>query len=179
MGHGRAITDPAAFPDVEETGDTYLENALLKARAVAAAPACRRIADDSGIEVDALGGKPGVRSARFAGETATDEENLRLLMQALKGIPERDARPDTVASPSSRTPTGDIVHAEGRCEGTLVAKRRGERGFGYDPDLRARGVGRDDGRAHRPSRRTGSATAEGRSGRLRDDSLPEAIPDSR
>ena len=79
--------DPAAFPDVEETGATYLENALLKARAVAEALGVPAVADDSGIEVDALGGKPGPRSARFAGEHASDEENLQRLMQVLRGIP--------------------------------------------------------------------------------------------
>ena len=75
------------WPDVEETGDTYLENALLKAHAVAAALGEPAMADDSGIEVDALGGKPGPRSARFAGETATDDENLRAMIQALAGVP--------------------------------------------------------------------------------------------
>jgi XTP/dITP diphosphohydrolase len=125
--------DPAAFPDVEEIGATYLDNAVLKAQAVAQASGVPAIADDSGIEVDALGGRPGPRSARFAGGTATDEDNLRLLMNALKGIPTagRTARYRCVAVLA--TPLGDIVHTEGRCEGTLVAKRRGERGFGYDP----------------------------------------------
>jgi XTP/dITP diphosphohydrolase len=125
--------DPAAFPDVEESGATYLDNAVLKARAVAEASGAPAIADDSGIEVDALGGRPGPRSARFAGEGATDEENLRLLMSALKGIPSggRTARYRCVAALA--TPGGGIVHTEGVCEGTLVPKRRGERGFGYDP----------------------------------------------
>ena len=73
--------DPAEFPDVEETGDTYLANALLKAHAVAEALGLPAIADDSGIEVDALGGKPGPRSARYAGEDASDEQNLHALMR--------------------------------------------------------------------------------------------------
>ena len=125
--------DAAAFPDVEETGATYLDNAVLKARAVAAAAGVPALADDSGIEVDALGGRPGPRSARFAGERATDEANLRLLTSSLKGIPSagRTARYRCVAVLA--TPGGDTIHAEGTCEGTLVAKRRGERGFGYDP----------------------------------------------
>jgi XTP/dITP diphosphohydrolase len=125
--------DPSAFPDVEETGDTYLENALLKAGAVAAASGLPAVADDSGIEVDALGGKPGPRSARFAGETATDEENLAALMRALKGIPGagRSARYRCVAALAY--PDGRTLHAEGVCEGTLETKRRGEGGFGYDP----------------------------------------------
>src|SRR5919107_248819 len=75
--------DPSAFPDVEETADTYLGNASLKARAVAAALGLPALADDSGIEVDALGGRPGPRSARYAGEDASDAENLRALVQAI------------------------------------------------------------------------------------------------
>ena len=125
--------DPSRFPDVEETGDTYLENALLKARAVADAVGLPAIADDSGIEVDALGGKPGPRSARYAGEHASDEDNLVALLQALRGVPRggRTARYRCVAALA--LPGGQELHAEGVCEGELVPKRRGERGFGYDP----------------------------------------------
>ena len=125
--------DPAAFPDVEETGDTYLENALLKARAVAAALGVPALADDSGIEVDALGGAPGPRSARYAGEGATDRQNLEALIAAMRGIPGggRSARYRCLAVLAM--PDGTERHAEGICEGTLVAKPTGERGFGYDP----------------------------------------------
>ncbi|MEA2554737.1 MAG: XTP/dITP diphosphohydrolase [Actinomycetota bacterium] len=125
--------DPARFPDVEETGETYLENALLKARAVAEALQVPAMADDSGIEVDALGGKPGPRSARYAGEHASDEENLAALMQALRGVPRggRTARYRCVAAIA--WPGGEELHAEGACEGELIPKRRGEGGFGYDP----------------------------------------------
>lgn len=125
--------DRDAFPDVEETGETYLENALLKAVAVARSLDLPAIADDSGIEVDALGGKPGPRSARYAGEDASDEDNLAALMQALRGIPKggRTARYRCVAALAY--PDGKTVHAEGVCEGELITKRRGERGFGYDP----------------------------------------------
>jgi XTP/dITP diphosphohydrolase len=125
--------DPAGFPDVEETGDTYLENAGLKARAVAAALGIHALADDSGIEVDALGGRPGVRSARFAGEAASDEDNLRELVRALRGIPGggRTARYRCVAALSS--PDGELTWAEGTCEGTLETAPRGTGGFGYDP----------------------------------------------
>jgi len=121
-----------AWPEGEETGDTYVDNALLKAHAVAAVgePA---LADDSGIEVDALGGKPGPRSARFAGEDATDEQNLRWLVQAMAGVPAggRSARYRCVAAIA--WPDGRELHAEGTCEGVLVAKPRGSGGFGYDP----------------------------------------------
>jgi XTP/dITP diphosphohydrolase len=121
------------WPDVEETGITYLDNALLKARAVAAALGEPALADDSGIEVDALGGRPGPRSARFAGESATDERNLDELIRALKGVPGpgRTARYRCIAALA--LPEGRELHAEGTCEGTLVSKRRGTGGFGYDP----------------------------------------------
>src|SRR4029453_9476413 len=79
--------DPASFPEVEETGETYLENAVLKATAVARAVGQPALSDDSGIEVDALGGKPGPRSARYAGPGATDERNLSELIRAIRGVP--------------------------------------------------------------------------------------------
>ncbi|MGZ5129558.1 MAG: RdgB/HAM1 family non-canonical purine NTP pyrophosphatase [Actinomycetota bacterium] len=125
--------DPAGFPNVEETEDTYLGNALLKARAVAQALGVPAIADDSGIEVDALGGKPGPRSARYAGDDATDEQNLDAMMRSLRGIPAggRVARYRCVAALAC--PGGEVLHTEATCEGTLVTKRRGVRGFGYDP----------------------------------------------
>ncbi len=121
------------WPDVEETGSTYLENARLKARAVAAALGEPALADDSGIEVDALGGRPGPRSARFAGEDATDEQNLDALIQAVKGVPSggRTARYRCVGVLAF--PDGRELHAEGVCEGILVAKPKGAGGFGYDP----------------------------------------------
>jgi XTP/dITP diphosphohydrolase len=121
------------WPDVEETGSTYLENALLKARAGAAALGEPALADDSGIEVDALGGRPGPRSARFAGEDATDQQNLDELIRALKGVPGsgRTARYRCVAVLAF--PDGRELHTEGISEGTLVGKPRGSGGFGYDP----------------------------------------------
>jgi XTP/dITP diphosphohydrolase len=121
------------WPDVEETGATYLENALLKARAVASALGIAALADDSGIEVDALGGAPGPRSARYAGESATDEQNLRQLIRALAGVPGsgRTARYRCVAALAR--PGGGEVHAEAICEGTLTSQARGSDGFGYDP----------------------------------------------
>ncbi len=126
--------DPASFPDVEETGDTYLDNAVLKAAAVAGAIGLPAMADDSGIEVDALGGKPGPRSARYAGPDASDERNLAELIRAVRGVPAagltaRYRCVAAVAEPGS----GAVVHAEGVCEGTLVTRPRGDDGFGYDP----------------------------------------------
>jgi XTP/dITP diphosphohydrolase len=122
-----------AWPDVEEPHDTYLDNALEKARAVSVALGMAALADDSGIEVDALGGAPGPRSARYAGESATDEQNLKALTRAVAGVPAdgRTARYRCVAAIA--WPDGREMHADGTCEGTLIAKPRGIGGFGYDP----------------------------------------------
>ena len=123
----------ALWPDVEEPFDTYLDNALVKAREIAAAFDLPAIADDSGIEVDALGGAPGPRSARFAGEDASDEENLAKLLSELREVPPaaRTARYRCVAAVA--WPGGETVSSEGTCEGTIVEDRRGVGGFGYDP----------------------------------------------
>ena len=131
------VTD-AAWPDVEETGETYLENALLKARAVAASTGLPALADDSGLEVDALGGGPGPRSARFAGEGATDPENLDALLAALSDTPPpRTARYRAVAAIA--WPDGRTVWAEATCEGSIRSEPRGTGGFGYDPVFEPRG----------------------------------------
>ena len=121
------------WPGVEEPHDTYLENALEKARAVAGALGMPAVADDSGIEVDALGGGPGPRSARYAGEDADDDENLQKLLRAVTQVPaeERTARYRCVAAVV--WPDGHELWAEGVCEGTIDLHPRGSRGFGYDP----------------------------------------------
>jgi XTP/dITP diphosphohydrolase len=121
------------WPDVEETGSTYLENALLKARAGAAALGEPSLADDSGIEVDALGGRPGHRSARFAGEDATDQQNLDELIRALKGVPGSGRTACYRCVAVLAFPDGRELHTDGICEGTLVGKPHGSGGFGYDP----------------------------------------------
>ena len=141
--------DPADFPDVEETGDTYLENATLKARAVAAALGLPALADDSGIEVDALGGRPGPRSARFAGERATDAQNLQALVQSIRGVPGsgRSARYRCVAALAA--PDGEVVHTEARLRGNASHHPNGHGRLRLRPDLRARGLGGHDGRADR------------------------------
>jgi XTP/dITP diphosphohydrolase len=128
-----ARNHPDRWPDVEETGETYLENASLKAEAVARALGVPAIADDSGIEVDALGGAPGMRSARFAGPAATDEENLAKLIDSIREVPaqERSARYRCVALLASSD--GNVTSAEATCEGTLVTEPKGSGGFGYDP----------------------------------------------
>lgn len=122
-----------AWPDVEETGESYLENALLKAHAVADAVGIPAVADDSGVEVDALGGAPGPRSARYAGKEATEGQNLRMLIRAVSGVPAtgRTARYRCLAVLA--WPDDRELWAEGTCEGSLVSKPRGTGGFGYDP----------------------------------------------
>jgi len=125
--------DPGTFPDVDETGDTYLDNASLKARAVADALGIPALADDSGIEVDALGGRPGPRSARFAGPDATDERNLAELIRSIRGIPAAGLTARYRCVAASVAPGGEPVSAEGLCEGTLTTRPRGSGGFGYDP----------------------------------------------
>lgn len=121
------------WPDVDESGVTYLQNALLKGAAVAAVSGTPALADDSGIEVDALGGAPGPRSARYAGERATDEENLRAVLKSISGVPAsgRTGRYRCVAAVA--WPDGHAVWAEGTCEGLLLTRSRGTGGFGYDP----------------------------------------------
>jgi XTP/dITP diphosphohydrolase len=127
------LTADERWPQVDETGATYLENAVLKARAVAERVGEAAVADDSGIEVDALGGAPGPRSARFAGEGAGDEANLRALVKAISGVPAsgRTARYRCVAVLA--WPGGAEIWAEGTCDGLLETRPRGAGGFGYDP----------------------------------------------
>jgi XTP/dITP diphosphohydrolase len=125
--------DLAAWPNIPETGATYLDNALLKARALAEEMSVAAVADDSGIEVAALDGGPGPRSARFAGEDATEEQNLQLLIARMRPVPaqERMAQYRCVAACS--WPDGRERWAEATCQGRLILAPRGARGFGYDP----------------------------------------------
>ncbi|HSD48837.1 MAG TPA: RdgB/HAM1 family non-canonical purine NTP pyrophosphatase [Actinomycetota bacterium] len=128
-----AETHDGGWPDVEEPHETYLPNALEKARAVASALGVPALADDSGLEVDALGGAPGPRSARYAGQGATDAVNRRQLLAALKGIPGPGRTGRFRCFAVLAWPDGREVHAEGVCEGTLEVRERGMGGFGYDP----------------------------------------------
>ena len=124
---------PADVPEVEETGATLEANARLKAVGLAAATGLPAIADDTGLEVDALGGAPGVYSARFAGPDATYADNCELLLRRLDGVPaeRRTARFATVAL--AHWPDGREAAALGTVEGTIAEEARGAGGFGYDP----------------------------------------------
>ena len=127
-----------------ETGATFAANAVEKARAAAAALGCPAIADDSGIAAAALGGRPGVRSARYAGPDATDEQNLSLLISELAGSDNR--RVAYVCAIAHIDADGRERVFEASCEGTLVDEPRGEGGFGYDPAFVPLETGPDDNR---------------------------------
>lgn len=118
---------------VEETGTTFTDNALLKARHAAAASGLPALADDSGIEVDALHGAPGVYSARYAGEGASDADNLQKLLAALQGETNRAARFRCVLAFVRSADDPDPILAEGRWEGRIAEVPAGQGGFGYDP----------------------------------------------
>jgi XTP/dITP diphosphohydrolase len=119
------------WPDVEETGETLEENALLKARAVVAATGLPVIADDTGLEVSALDGAPGVHTARFAGDGARYEDNVVKLIEVMAGRENRTATFRTVVA--LVFPDGVEIVAEGRLEGRISVEPRGADGFGYDP----------------------------------------------
>jgi XTP/dITP diphosphohydrolase len=118
---------------VAETGATFLENALLKARAYAAWSGLAAVADDSGLEVDALGGAPGVRSARYAGPDADDRANLDKLLAAMAGVPPQRRSARFRCAAVLVDPELGEWHAEAVWEGRLLEAPRGEGGFGYDP----------------------------------------------
>ncbi|MBV8693260.1 MAG: RdgB/HAM1 family non-canonical purine NTP pyrophosphatase [Actinobacteria bacterium] len=122
---------PTDIPDVDETGDTLEENARLKADAIVAATGEPAIADDTGLEVAALGGAPGVRTARFAGPDATYSDNVRKLLADLDGVDDRRARFITVAL--AKFPDGREIVTTGVVDGTIATEQRGLGGFGYDP----------------------------------------------
>ena len=123
---------PSWVGEVDENAETLAGNARLKARAICEATGTAAVADDTGLEVDALGGLPGVRSARFAGDSATDEENLRKLLKSLEAVPsdERGARFRTVAIVAF--PDGKELVTDGVANGMIAEVPRGNGGFGYD-----------------------------------------------
>jgi XTP/dITP diphosphohydrolase len=125
------VPRPADVPDVEENADTLEGNARLKALVLCEATREAAVADDTGLEVSALGGRPGVYSSRFAGEHATYADNVVKLLAELDGVADRRARFRTVAL--VRFPDGREVAAEGVVEGHVATEPRGDEGFGYDP----------------------------------------------
>jgi XTP/dITP diphosphohydrolase len=126
----------ADFPEVTlppETGATFAENALAKAKHAARATGLPAVADDSGLEVEALRGEPGIRSARFAGEGASDEERFRKVLDLMEDVPDDRRRARFRCAAAFATPEGDELLAEGVCEGRIARSAAGTGGFGYDP----------------------------------------------
>ncbi len=121
------------LPEVIEDGDTFTDNAVKKACACASANGMPAVADDSGLEVEALGGKPGVFSARYAGENATDEENLQKLLHALQDVPVDNRKARFVCVIAVALPRGIKGTAQGSLCGRIIQEPRGSNGFGYDP----------------------------------------------
>lgn len=119
--------------EVEENGASFAENALLKARAYCAVSRLPTLADDSGLEVDALGGGPGVYSARYAGNGATDRQRYEKLLDALRGVPPAQRSARFRCAIALVLPDGTEEITEGECEGIIIDTPRGEHGFGYDP----------------------------------------------
>lgn len=125
------LPHPPGVPEVDETGETLEDNARLKAAALVEATGEAAVADDTGLEVVALGGRPGVRSSRYAGEGATYSDNVSLLLQELGSTEDRRARFRTVAL--ARFPDGSELVATGDVTGRITTEARGSGGFGYDP----------------------------------------------
>ena len=131
MEHPWEIVRGLEWPDVDETEPTLEGNAVLKAEAVSEATGLPALADDTGLEVDALDGAPGVHSARFAGPAASYEANVDRLLSDMAGVEDRTARFRTAIA--LVVPGSEILIVDGVMEGTITTERRGDRGFGYDP----------------------------------------------
>jgi XTP/dITP diphosphohydrolase len=130
------------MPEVEETGATFAENAELKARAAAGWSGEWALSDDSGLEVDALGGQPGVHSNRFAGENTTEADRNRILLELLKDVPRERRTARYRAAVVVAAPDGRMWVHEGACEGLILDEPRGTGGFGYDPHFHLPEYGR-------------------------------------
>lgn len=125
--------DVGAFVDVDETGTTYEENALLKANSVREYTDKIIIADDSGLEVDVLGGEPGLYSARYAGEGTTPDQGMDKLLAKLEGCSSKEKTARFVSCVVAIMPDGTSHSFRGECEGYIIDEKRGEHGFGFDP----------------------------------------------
>lgn len=128
-----SLRDIPDWEEVEETGLTFAENAAIKAHVAAERTGYIALADDSGLEVDALGGAPGVYSARYAGEPKDDERNNERLLEALEEIPDEERTGRFRCALVIATPEGQEFLTEGTVEGRILRVRRGQEGFGYDP----------------------------------------------
>ncbi len=129
----RTLADFPEAPEVEEDGDTCRDNAIKKAVTIAKVTGVVAVADDTGLEVDALDGRPGVHAARYAGEGATYEDNWRKLLKELSGVPTEKRRARFITVAAIAKPGGEVEVAEGMLEGQITEVPIGEKGFGYDP----------------------------------------------
>ena len=127
------LHDVAEEMDVEETGATFEENAVLKATALANHLQTMVISDDSGLEIDALDGRPGIYSARYAGEEKSDEANIEKVLEELRDVEDADRTARFVCAIAVASPTMEPVTVRGTCEGVIARERKGSNGFGYDP----------------------------------------------
>ncbi|MBQ7116852.1 MAG: XTP/dITP diphosphatase [Clostridia bacterium] len=135
MGY-EVVTDTdvgIALTDVEETGTTFMENARIKSESGCKESGLICIADDSGLCVDALGGEPGVYSARYSGVHGDDEGNIVKLLEKLDGVPDEERTAYFACAICVSFPDGKEITAEGKCEGKIGYEKKGENGFGYDP----------------------------------------------
>lgn len=137
-----SLLDMPTPPQIEESGTTFEENALKKAQTLATATGMVALADDSGLCVDALGGRPGVHSARYGGLDASDEQKCLLLLEQLRGIPDHLRSAQFVCVMALVTPEGDEYIFRGECKGFITHQLRGNQGFGYDPIFYYPGEGR-------------------------------------
>jgi XTP/dITP diphosphohydrolase len=128
-----SLSDFPDVPDVAETGETFADNATLKAAAVARLTGLTAVADDSGLEVDALNGMPGILSARWSGKHSDDAANLDLVLAQIAEVPDERRGAAFVCAAVAAAPSGRTVVVEERLRGSLIRERRGSNGFGYDP----------------------------------------------
>jgi XTP/dITP diphosphohydrolase len=129
----KTLLDYPELEDVEETGTTFEENAVLKAETIAKVLGVRVIADDSGLEVDALDGRPGVYSARYAGSEKNDEANIDKVLEELQEVPENERTARFCCALAMAEPGKETLTVFGTCEGRILRERKGSNGFGYDP----------------------------------------------
>jgi XTP/dITP diphosphohydrolase len=128
----RTLLDFPEIPDVEETGTSFEENAILKAETISNHLGRMVIGDDSGLMVDALEGRPGIFSARYAGELKNDQDNIDKVLSEIKGVPEEKRSARFYCALAVAVPNQETITVSGTCEGRILVERRGSNGFGYD-----------------------------------------------
>jgi XTP/dITP diphosphohydrolase len=128
-----SLRDFLDIPEIEEDGETFFENSLIKAKTISQTTGQMVLADDSGLEVDCLGGRPGIRSSRYAGEMATDESNIKKLLDQLKGVPSEQRGASFRCVLVLYRPDGSFKSFEGELRGRINEEPVGNGGFGYDP----------------------------------------------